>query len=345
MSEQRQLALLLVGLVVLAAVGIVGATLFPEGCEDLQQAGQLELRFADADAALPLSAEDGAAVQALGTELGIGEWRGAVALPGDAVVSPSEFGFFVVTSDDFTVLRPGLGIASAARGRVLLDAVPAGTSLALRDRDGTTAVVNSEYEVDRCGELPVGTEVLSVDRGFAVVRDGEEVALVTLSGDEVWRAPDAGSAHVVADRVVLGRPSGIELRDVRTGDVLDTAEASRAGAPPWVHAAGDRVLVLRGGELVPVSFTEDTFEVGDPLELPVRARDGATTPGGVVVAGDADGGGVALASDRAPGGVALPDGLAVADLYVSEDGHVGVLVSTDQGDVALLVYGPDRPPT
>lgn len=334
MSERRQLALLLAGLVTLTLVGVVGATVFPEPCEGLEQVGELDLRFTDAVDSLPVAVDDGTSLEELGEDLGIGPWRGAVALPEDADVSRSEFGFFVTTAEDFVVLRPSMGIASAARGRAGLDVIPAGTSLALRAADGETGVVNSEYEMDRCGELPADLEVLAIDRGFAVVVDGGEVALVTLSGDEVWRAPAATAAHVHEEVVVLGRGDELELRSVRTGDVVATTAAG-VGAP-WLSAVGD--LVLRSGAGVDrVGLLAEGFVEQDAVAIDEAAEVAVGTPAGVVAVLD-DG---RVVTDRTAAGVALPAGVTALELHASEDGHVGLIVEVE-GSRALLVYGPDR---
>lgn len=351
MSERRQLALLLAGLVALTAVGVVGATLFPERCEGLESRGELDLAFADAADALPVDAAAGEQLQALGEELGIGAWRGAVALPQDAVVSRSEFGFFVVTDEAFTVLRPSMGLVSAARGRVGLDAVPVGTSLALRAPDGETGVVNGEFEIDRCGTLPPGLPVLSLDRGFALVRDdvAAEVALVTLSGDEVWRVPAVADGHLTADAAVLGDDAGLELRDIRDGEVLDRAGGlgvegvASTGRSPWVDAREDQVLVPDGVELVAVTVQDTGLAVGEPLAVPFgdgTTVDAVATPAGVVALG-ADGSGASLLStDRVTQPVDLPAGATGTELHASRDGHVGVVVTVD-GVRALLVWGTD----
>lgn len=351
MSERRQLALLLAGLVALVAVGVVGASLFPEACSDLEQLGELDLRFTDAEDALPLGGQDGADLEAVGERTGIGQWRGAVALPDDATVSRSEFGFFITTDEAFTVLRPSLGIASAARGRDSLDVVPAGTSLALRAEDGETGVYNGEFELDRCGRLPPDGEVLALDRGLAVVQEGGEVVLVTLSGDERWRAPAVAAAHVAADGIVLGDDALLELRDVRDGEVLDqttlvrpdTAGPATSGPVPWVWASDDRLLVHDDVALRPVDLATAALVVGDPVGVPspdLPVADAVQTPGGVVALGLTLQETSALATDRGRGATTLPAGVAGLELHASGDGHVGLVVEVD-GARALLVFGPD----
>ena len=349
MSERRQLALLLAAVVALTAVGIVGATLFPEDCEDLELAGELRLAFTDAAVALPVGGGDGATLEALGEVAGVGPWRGAVALPPDAEVSRSEFGFFVVTSEDFTVLRPSIGIASAPRGRAGLDVIPTGTSLALRAEDGETAVVNGEYELDRCGSLPPDLDVLSLDRGFAVVADGPEVALVTLSGDEGWRTPAVRAAHITGDAVVLGEGTLVELRDLRDGERLDELVEVPAPAPvPWLDAVGDHLLLPAAGGVVPLTVSTAALAVEGTVALPFApgpVTAAVTTPGGVVAVGAVDPGEgppvAALATDRDERAADLPASVTPLELHASEDGHVGLLVDVD-GSRALLVYGPDR---
>lgn len=348
MSERRQLALLLVGLLVLVGIGFVGATLFPEGCEDLEQVGDLSLTLADAADALPLSDEDGESVQQLGEELGIGAWRGAVALPDDALVTPSEFGFFVVTDTAFTVLRPSFGIASAARGRTGLDVIPAGTSLALRAADGETGVVNGEYELERCGQLPPDADVLGLDRGIAVVADGAEVVAVTLSGDELFRAPATAAAHVTGDTIVLGEDRLVELRDVRGGEVLDRLVEVPVPAPvPWIDAAADRLLLRAQGGVLPVTVGAAALDREDPVALPLASEpvlEAVTTPAGIVAHGLAANRGepqaAALATDRSPRPAEFPPAVEILALRASADGHVGVVVEVD-GARALLVYGRD----
>lgn len=338
MSERRQLALLFAGLVVLTAIGVVSATIFPEPCEELEQLGDIDVRFTDAADALPLSVAEGAAVEALGEGLGIGPWRGAVALPDDAAVSRSEFGFFVVTSDDYIVLRPSMGIASASRGRAGLDAIPVGTSLLLRAADGETAVVNGEYEVDRCGSLPPTPEVLTADRGFAVVGDEDEVELVTLSGDVLWTAPGTDLAHLVDDRVLLARDETIEVRELQSGDAVGSVDAVDMDGPSWAWAFADELLVPGDDEFRRLVVGEELALV--PTGVDAAARPATGTPGGVVAALVGPGG-PRLVTDRG-GAVAVPAGLAVTELHASQDGHVGVLLRAATGERALAVYGPDR---
>lgn len=342
MSERRQLALLFAAVVALTAVGIVGATLFPEECEELEQAGELRLVFADAADALPVDDEVGAELEALGEDVGIGPWRGAVALPADAEVSRSEFGFFVVTDEDFVVLRPSIGIASAPRGRAGLDAIPTGASLALRAADGTTGVVNGEYELDRCGALPLGAEVLALDRGFGVVDEGPEVALITLSGDEGWRAPAAEAAHITGLAVVLADGERVTLHELNDGDERDEVVVA-GGATSWFDAFGDRVLLADAGGVTPLVVTDDALRVDDPITLPFGpgAVDAAVlTPGGVVALGTVDGGRSALATDRSGDTAVLAPPVTPVALHASEDGMVGLLVDVD-GSRALLVFGRD----
>lgn len=349
MSERRQLALLFAAVVALTAVGVVGATLFPEDCEGLEQLGDLDLAFADAAAVLPVDEQVGTDLQALGDELGIGGWRGAVTLPDDATVSRSEFGFFVVTDEDFIVLRPSMGIASAPRGRVGLDVLPTGTSIALRADDGETGVVNGEYELDRCGSLPPDAEVLALDRGFAVIDEGAEVALVTFSGDDGWRAPAVRAAHVTGDAVVLGEGSLLELRELRSGEVLDRRTELPLPTPvPWLDATGDRLLLPADGGVVPLTITDVALDLGAPVPLPFGpgpATAAVTTPGGIVAVGTSDPGDgpavPALATDRRATAVALPDVVTPLELHASEDGHVGLVVEVEDSR-ALLVYGTDR---
>lgn len=349
MSERRQLGLLLAGLVTLVAIGVVGATIFPDQCTDLEQLGELELAFTDAADALPVSAEDGVSLEAVGEELGIGPWRGAVALPEAAVVTRSEFGFFIVTAEDFTVLRPSIGIASAARGRAGLDVFSAGTSLALRAADGETGVYNGEYELDRCGALPTDGDVLALDRGFAVVAADGEVVLVTLSGDEVWRAPAAAAAHLTPDGVVLGQDASVELHGLRDGAVVDRLEHVPFTAPvPWAHASARQLLFGTPGGVLPVTVGTSGLERGSVVDLPLAAEPviaAVTTPGGILAAGPGDAPDgpprTALATDRSREPAALPPAVDVLALHASEDGHVGVVVEVE-GQRALLVYGPDR---
>lgn len=347
MSERRQLALLLAGLVALVAIGIGGATLFPERCTGLEQIGDLELVFTDAAAALPLSDEDGEAIHGIGEEVGIGPWRGAVALPDGARVLPSEFGFFVVTDDDFTVLRPSIGIASASRGRTGLDVIPAGTSLALRATDGETGVFNGEYELDRCGQLPPDADVLAIQRGFAVVRGGAGgTQLVTLSGDEVWSSEVAATAaHVSSDWVLLTTPQGqLRLVDLRTGELLDEFEAGNR-LPGWWWADDQGVVIQDGfgpraidvvdGTLVAREQGGSALPTGVPLHGVVRTDAGLLTLGTEPV----DGAEAAVLTMSGGPGVTLPAGVRPVRLDRSPTGPVGVLVEAD-GARALLVYGP-----
>jgi hypothetical protein len=348
MSERRQFALFVVGLVALAAVGFVSATLFPEPCEGLVEVGELPLAFTDAADALPLSGEDAAAVQRVGEQLGVGPWRGAVALPDDALVMPSEFGFFVVGDAAFTVLRPSMGLVSAGRSRSGLEVVPTGTSLALRAADGRTGVYNGEYEQERCGSLPPDAEVLSLDRGIAVLEDGSDVRAVTLSGNELFGGSTADVAHVADDAVVLGEGADLELVDSRGGEVLDRVTGPPGQpATPWISAAGDRLLVRVEGGVRPVVVEDDALVWQPVVRLPLApASDlqSVTTPAGIVAAGaPADGGGSSVAglvTDRSDRFVPLPSTVAVQSLHASADGYVGVAVTVD-GARALLVYGRD----
>ena len=348
MSERRQIALFLVGLVALAAVGFVGSTLFPEPCAGLAELGELPLAFTDAGDALPLPDEDAALVEQVGEQLGIGAWRGAVALPDDARVTPSEFGFFVVTDHAFTVLRPSMGLVSAARSRVGLDVVSAGTSLALRAPDGETGVYNGEFEQERCGELLPDAEVLALERGIAVLANGTEVVAVTLSGNELFRAPSTDVAHIVDDTVVLGGRAFVELRDIRGGEVLDRITELAVDEPvPWVGAAADRLLLRAVGGVRPVTVGAAALEPQPPVSLPFTpgpVEQAVTTPAGIV-AYDVTGSrgepqAAALATDRSDRPVPLPPTVSVQSLQASADGHVGVVVAVD-GARALLVYGRD----
>lgn len=347
MSERRQLALLLTGLVALVAIGIGGATLFPERCSGLEQLGDLELEFVDAADALPLSDADGAAVEAVGEEVGIGPWRGAVAVPDDARILPSEFGFFVVTDTDFTVLRPSIGIASAARGRDGLDVLPAGMAIALRAPGGETGVYDGEYELERCGTLPPDADVLTIDRGFAAVRsDDGGTRLVTLSGDEVWSSEVAATAvHISADWVLVPTPGGqLRLVDVRTGELLDELEAGNR-LPGWWWADDQGVVVQDGfgprpvdvvdGSLVPREQGLSALPTGEPLHGIIRTDAGLLALGTTLV----DGAEAAVLTMAEGPRVTLPAGVQPARLDRSPTGAVGLLVEVD-GARALLVYGP-----
>lgn len=347
MSEGRQLALLLVGLVALVGIGIGGATLFTERCTGLEQLGDLELSFADAADALPLTTEDGEAVHRVGEEVGIGPWRGAVALPDGARVLPSEFGFFVVTDDDFTVLRPSMGIASASRGRTGLDVIPAGTSLALRAADGETGVFNGEYELDRCGELPADAHVLAIDRGFAVVQDDAGgTRLVTLSGDEVWSSEvQATAAHIASDWVLVTAPEGqLRLVDLRTGELLDELEAGNR-LPGWWWADDQGAVIQDGFGPRAIDVVDGTLVAGEqggsvlPTDAPLHGV--IRTDAGLLNlwTTSVDGAEAAVLSMSGGPDITLPTGVLPVRLDRSPTGPVGVLVEVDAAR-ALLVYGP-----
>lgn len=345
MSERRQLALILTGLVALASVGFVSVALFPEPCSDLMQVGELPLSFTDAAYALPLSDEDASTLTQVGQELGVGTWRGAVALPDDARITSSEFGFFVVTDRAFTVLRPSMGLVSAARARTGLDVLSAGPNLALRTPDGAIGVYNGEYEQVHCGELPPDAEVLALERGIAVLADAGGVTAVTLSGNELFRAPGTSAAHVVDDTVVLGDGASIELRDIRGGEVLDRLAEPPAASAPWVAAAGDRLLVRTEGGVRPVTVGDASLDPQAPVSLllaPGAEMQVVRTPAGIVAYGlIGDGSRIAtLATDRSDHLLPLPSGVSVQSLHASEDGQIGVVVAVD-GARALLVYGRD----
>ena len=119
---------------------------------------------------------------------------------------PSDFGFFAVTEEDLVALRPGSSRASAPRDVADLDVVPvSGTSAGLVTADGTIAVISSDYERERCGVLPVDAEVLSVDRGFAVLGTDGGARLWALSGGGVVRAVSG------ADGLSMGMTSDLEV--------------------------------------------------------------------------------------------------------------------------------------
>lgn len=337
MSEGRQLALLLVGGLLLVAVGIGAATLVPEPCEDLEGIGTLELSFTDAVAVLPASVTDPAAVEAMGEALGVGPWRGAVALPAGADLLPSDFGFFVVTESDLVALRPGSGLASAPRDVTGLDAVSvSGTSVGLVTEDGRIVVVASDYERERCGGVPAEARVLAVDRGVAVLGTGADVLVRTLSGEDVARfaPPDpVESALLVGDRLVVATGTALLEGDVRD-DAAGLAPAAELGRV--LAAAGERVVVVTAA--APTTVVDRQLAGDEAVrETSVgtaTALDAVPTPAGTVVLTDD-----ALVTDRG-GRAELPAGLAPTSLHASLDGQVGLLVEGRDGPV-LLTWGRD----
>ncbi len=337
LSEGRQLALLLVGGLLLVAVGIGAATLVPEPCEDLEGIGTLELSFTDAAAVLPAAVDDATAVEGIGEALGVGVWRGAVALPPGAELLPSDFGFFVVTDTDLVALRPGSGLASAPRNVTGLDAVSVGgTSVGLVTEDGRVVVVASDYERERCGSVPADAEVLAVDRGVAVLATGADVLVRTLSGDDVARftPPDpVEGALLVGDRLVVATEAAL-----LEGDVRDEAAGleSVAELGSVLAAAGERVVVVAAPAPTTVvdqqlagdgTVRETSVGAGSPL-------DAVPTPAGPIVLTDG-----VLVTDRG-GRVELPTGLEPSSLHASLDGQVGLLVAGRDGPV-LLTWGRD----
>ena len=352
MSEGRQLALLLVGALVLALVGVVAATVFPEPCEEVEGIGGLELAFAGAGDVLPLDDAEVAALEAVGDELGIGLWGGAVALPPGAALLPSDFGFFAVTDTDLVALRPGSARASAPRDVTGSSVVPVGaTSAGIVTEDGTIAVISSDYERERCGELPVDAEVLAIERGFAVLATPSGARLWALEGGERWdvEVPGGVRAATLDGQVVqLVSPTGISTTLLTDPAVVDELPLED---PATLATVGDRLLLVEPtapATLVDVAARELTpgapAPVGDVLRVDDLAAsapivDAAPTPAGIVLTT-----GATLATDRgttAP----LPDGVTATEVVVSEDGQVGVVVEADGADgPVLLVWGRDLAP-
>lgn len=338
MSEGRQLVLLLAGALVLAIVGVVAATVFPEPCEEIEGIGSLELSFVDAAAALDVAAVDATAVEQLGEELGIGPWRGAVPLPPGTAVLPSDFGFFAVTDTDLVALRPGSARASAPRAVAGLTAVPvSGTSAGLVTPDREIAVVSSDYERERCGRLPDDGEVLAIDRGFALVEDAAgDPVLWTLSGDEVRSLRSSGEiigGLVDGDRVVVVTADNAVAAGITDGAAA--GEVALAGASSLAAVHGSVLVVEDAAPAVVRELTvdDDGLAVRDvAVDAPVV--DAAPSPAGLVVA-TTEG----LATDRGRQAV-LP--VPARSVVVSEDGHVGVVVDGATSPV-LLVWGRDLP--
>lgn len=340
MSEGQQLALLLGGAVALALVGIVAATVFPEPCEEFEGIGQLDLAFVAATTALDVTDEQGAAIELVGERLGIGTWRGAVALPAGTRVLGDDFGFFAVTESDLVALRPGSGIASAPRDVTGYEVIEVGaTSAGLVADDGTIAVISSDYERERCGTLPVGAEVLGVDRGFAIVDAPGGVAVRTLSGDEVAAAaldaPALAATIDSDDAIVVTEDQAVRLslRTLERDGVVDLGPVDEVLAA----RAGRALLRLDEQPTVALDVSMDESPEGlrvDRLSADGFIVDAVATPAGTVVLTDAG-----LQTDRRRT-VALPSGIAPTSLVVSEDGQVGLVVDHDDGTV-LLVWGRD----
>ncbi len=355
MSEGRQLTLLLAAGAVMMVVGFAGAALFPEACDDLEILGTLELDFSDAVDALPIDAATAAEAENLGTQLGIGPWRGAVAVPQDATLLPSESGLFIITDTDVVATRPLIGVTSAPRGREGLGLLASTEAFALVDDEGTIGVFDGEYEQERCGELPLDAgRVLDLDRGFVVTTQdqadasggaAEEMALRTLAGDEIWVAPTPGAvrfpwAVVAEDRVHLSGGLQVETRSLRSGDVLGTLELPGSGSALQDVREG-RLLLMAGpsaGEPLVVEDVDGVLAFADTAfpTLPELGMRGATlTPHGVV--GHV---GELLFTDRDTSASA-PSGLRVLDVLASGNGFVGVLMEAQDGARAVLYFGPD----
>ena len=349
MSEGRQLVLLLLGGVVLAAVGVVAATVFPEPCEDVEGIGDLELAFVPAAAALAVEEGEATALEAIGEEIGIGPWRGAVTLPEGTRVLPSDFGFFAVTDSDLVALRPGSARASAPRDVSDVEVVGiAGTSAGLVTDDRRIAVVSSDYERERCGELPPDGEVLAVDRGFAALADdgGQTLRLWTLSGDDV-RSVGLGdpvlAATIVDEYAVVATTRGAWVEPFRDDEPVDSVPLD-AATP--LDAVDGRLLVReagRPGEVLVLAAAADGTLDTRVVAAPGEVVDAAVSPGGVVlVTPDAVAADDVVVTDPVSA-ASLPPGVVPTEVVVSEDGQVGVVVDGPVSPV-LLVWGRDLPP-
>jgi len=333
-SEGRQVALVLAGLVLLAAVGFGGSALFPDACDALEARGDLVLGYAGVGEVLPVDQDTADALEQLGSSVGIEPFRGAVAVPSDARLVASEAGAFVVTGEDFVVLRPGFGVASNALGLLDSTAVAAHDAIVLRAPDGTAQMLDGELEELRCGTVAEPQDLLDVDRGITVVREPDGAATITFSGERRWGVAldDVRWAWVVDDEVALGTADGAVVLDLDDGEELariDGAVGER------VDGDGARVLLREddGGHLV-VDVAERDVEPVDDL-LPDGLA--ALVPGTAVGATSRPG----LVGLAAPDGSrALEvDGATVVELVTSTDGVVLLHVEVS-GQHAVLQYGP-----
>jgi hypothetical protein len=347
-TERRQLVLILAGAVALMAVGIAGAALFPEKCTNLERLGALRIEFSDAVDALPVDTQTQSALERIGEQLEIGSWAGAVAVPEDARILPSQSGLFVVTDTDVVVLRPLIGVTSAARDWADLRLLPSTDAYALMDAERTIAVFDGEYEQERCGTLDVSddTTVLELDRGFAVTVDAEDqgtATLRTMGEDVIWTAPlgqgSKPAAMVEGDHVTIVSGGMVTVRQLRTGEV--TGELELPSAMSVLDEREGRLLLLDSTSVLHRVTVTDGVPTIEPVEMPARASalGGYTarlTPRGVIAVGDGD-----LRTDRGLT-VDLPPGLTALTAEVSQSGFVGVLVVADSGEQAVLFWGPDN---
>lgn len=328
---------MLVGLLVLAGLGFGGAALFPDECAALERRGDLVLRYEGVAGALGVEESVGVELSGLGEAAGLGGFRGAVAVPDDATLLPAEAEFFVVTDDQFTVMRPGFGAISNARERDREQVVPAHRAIGIRAEDGTTVLYDGELDELRCGELVEPSRILDVDRGVSIVRDGDATAAVTLSGDRLWSRDLGGTprwAWVVDRTVLVGTERGAVEVTLPEGDLL-----TELGGEPLdvLDALGSRVLAanVATGGLVLVDA-----ELGATTDVPTTpVAVSALLPEGELGIGVADGRLVAAGSGVAGGAVDAPDGLRVAEVVTTDDGTIALLLELGARR-AVLQWGP-----
>ena len=362
--QRRALAGVLVGALVLGAVGVVGAILVTSGpCEDLLPPGPSPEAVADGsevlaevapDADLPAIAAD---VVALGEELGLGPVRGATASLADVTLVPFDEGTYVVADDDHVRIIDTaiIAVASGRERRPDVDLRPAGDQVGVvvseDDRDTLIARYDGDLKLQACRELDGEARVVHLSGGVAVLSSGRDVDVARLDGGSLWRASEV-LTDPVSDAAVTGRlalvasTSEVAAFDLRSGEPVwrvTSAEVGGALSEDAILLAGDDVVFLSSAAGIARVDGEDGTLLGvTPTgETPTDAV--ATTDGVVVAAGSRL---VRFTSQGETADAALPG--APTSPLVARGGDV--MTTTDAGAVRVrpdgtVTTGPDLPAT
>lgn len=293
--------LVLVGLLALAGIGALAASLYRGPCADLEGAA-VDAAPVTRDVPAVL-AEVGAAVvdvEAFAEALDLGRVRSATSfdqVAGPAPLAGADDGVFVLGGGTVrSVDTAQVAVAATQRSDPQLLEVPVRGGIAVADPDsGETMVLDGDLQQQSCGMISTLGVPLAADEAYAIVAGGDEVTLSPLRPGGGWtRAfPRLGldGAAALPTRAILDGADAVVGLVPETGEQAWRFERDRVDV---VEAGDDVTLVAAGSTLTALDTASGRQRWAADLGAPVRDAAGlggrvlAVTDGAVVTVDDGE---------------------------------------------------------